>query len=102
MTCPFCDSEDVELISPWGGQIITSQMRCRACNTYFEAIRDEFGSSTPEDPQPTFPGESGSIPEVSRDRSSRIPLREFGSVPWPDADDPKPNSPWTTSSADDR
>jgi hypothetical protein len=42
MTCPFCDSADVELVSPWGGQMITSQMRCRACNTYFEAIRDEF------------------------------------------------------------
>ncbi len=42
MTCPFCESEDVELVSPWGGQIITSQMRCRGCNTYFEAIRDEF------------------------------------------------------------
>jgi hypothetical protein len=42
MTCPFCESADVELVSPWGGQIITSQMRCRACNTYFEAIRDEF------------------------------------------------------------
>ena len=47
MTCPFCESEDIELVSPWGGQIITSQMRCRGCNTYFEAIRDsaEFGST---------------------------------------------------------
>jgi C4-type Zn-finger protein len=42
MTCPFCESDDVEMVAPWGGQIITSQMRCRACNTYFEAIRDEF------------------------------------------------------------
>ena len=42
MTCPFCSSEDVELIAPWAGQMITSQMRCRACNTYFEAIREEF------------------------------------------------------------
>ncbi len=33
-------------MSPWGGQIITSQMRCRACNTYFEAIRDEFEAET--------------------------------------------------------
>ena len=44
MTCPFCDSADVELVSPWGGQIITSQMRCRSCNTYFEAIREEFNA----------------------------------------------------------
>ena len=38
--CPFCGSEDVELVSLWGGQLITSQFRCRECNTYFEAIRD--------------------------------------------------------------
>jgi hypothetical protein len=42
MSCPFCSSEDVELVSAWGGQMITSQMRCRSCNTYFEAIRDAF------------------------------------------------------------
>jgi transcriptional regulator NrdR family protein len=42
MKCPFCDSGQVELVSPWGGQMITSQMRCQACNTYFEAIRPEF------------------------------------------------------------
>jgi hypothetical protein len=39
--CPFCESEQVELVSAWGGQLITSQLRCRDCNTYFEAIRDE-------------------------------------------------------------
>ena len=42
MRCPFCESDDVEVVSPWGGQIITCQVRCRACNTYFEAIREEF------------------------------------------------------------
>lgn len=42
MSCPFCESRDVEVVSPWAGQIITCQMRCRACNTYFEAIREEF------------------------------------------------------------
>jgi C4-type Zn-finger protein len=40
VACPFCGSEDVELVSPWAGQLITSQLRCRCCNTYFEAIRD--------------------------------------------------------------
>jgi uncharacterized Zn finger protein len=45
--CPFCDSDEVELVSAWGGQIITSQVRCRACNTYFEAIRDEFEATEP-------------------------------------------------------
>jgi transposase-like protein len=40
--CPFCESDDVELVSPFGGQIITSQYRCRACQTYFEAVREDF------------------------------------------------------------
>lgn len=48
MTCPFCESSDVEIVSPWAGQIITCQVRCRTCNTYFEAIRSEFeGVSEP-------------------------------------------------------
>jgi sarcosine oxidase delta subunit len=42
VTCPFCGSHDVERVGTWGGQIITSQLRCRGCNTYFEAIREEF------------------------------------------------------------
>jgi hypothetical protein len=42
LTCPFCDATDIEEVSAWGGQLITRQCRCRACNTYFEAIRDEF------------------------------------------------------------
>jgi pimeloyl-ACP methyl ester carboxylesterase len=47
VSCPFCGSGDVETVSPWGGQIITRQCRCRACNSYFEAIRDEFGADRP-------------------------------------------------------
>jgi transcription elongation factor Elf1 len=42
VTCPFCDSPDVEVVSAWGGQLITSQLRCRACNTHFEALRPQF------------------------------------------------------------
>jgi transposase-like protein len=45
VACPFCGSHDVERVGAWGGQIITSQLRCRGCNTYFEAIREEFGAS---------------------------------------------------------
>jgi hypothetical protein len=60
MTCPFCSSEEVQLVSPWGGQMITSQMRCRGCNTYFEAIREAF-DDLPDKPKP---GESGSTPPV--------------------------------------
>jgi transcriptional regulator NrdR family protein len=50
MTCPFCDSAEVEEVSQWGGQMITRQLRCRACNSYFEAIRDEF--VRPAEPPP--------------------------------------------------
>jgi ring-1,2-phenylacetyl-CoA epoxidase subunit PaaC len=42
LTCPFCESPDVEEVSQFGGQIITRQVRCRACNTHFEAVREEF------------------------------------------------------------
>jgi hypothetical protein len=42
LTCPFCESLEVELVSAWGGQLITSQVRCRACNTHFEALRDDL------------------------------------------------------------
>ena len=50
MSCPFCDSADVELVSPFAGQIITSQFHCRACNTYFEAVRDDFEARNPTGP----------------------------------------------------
>lgn len=42
LSCPFCESTEVELVAPWGGQLITSQLRCRSCNTYFEALRGAF------------------------------------------------------------
>ena len=45
VACPFCGSSDVEPVAGWGGQIITRQCRCRACNTYFEAIRDDFAET---------------------------------------------------------
>lgn len=54
--CPFCQSREVELLSAWGGQLITSQHRCRDCNTCFEAVRDDFDAGAtfdralPEDP----------------------------------------------------
>jgi ribosomal protein L37AE/L43A len=40
--CPFCDSLEVELVSRFGSQILTSQWVCAACNSYFEAVREEF------------------------------------------------------------
>jgi hypothetical protein len=48
LACPFCTSADVELVSDWGGQLITSQVRCRKCNTYFEAIREAFDQDNGE------------------------------------------------------
>jgi transposase-like protein len=50
MRCPFCDSPDVELVSPFAGQIITSQFRCRTCNSYFEGVRDDFDRRDPPEP----------------------------------------------------
>ena len=43
--CPFCASADCELVAQFGGQIITAQWRCRACGSYFEALRAEFESN---------------------------------------------------------
>jgi hypothetical protein len=95
MSCPFCSSGDVELISPWGGQMITCQMRCRACNTYFEAIRDQFEADSGESGSgESGSGESGSGESGSGESGSgesglrtdgddhpkgRIPLRKSGS-----------------------
>jgi transposase-like protein len=40
--CPFCESPETERVGQWGGQIITAQWHCHACNSYFEALREEF------------------------------------------------------------
>jgi hypothetical protein len=58
-TCPFCDSPDIELVAAWGGQLITSQMRCRSCNTYFEALRDDFDSPPGQASLTPAPGAPG-------------------------------------------
>ena len=57
-SCPFCGAEATERVGQWGRQIITAQWACRACNSHFEAIRDDFedeatdgrdaGAATPE------------------------------------------------------
>ena len=57
MTCPFCDSADVERVAQWGGQIITAQWRCEACNSYFEAVRDDFDE--PRSPEARAPRPAG-------------------------------------------
>jgi transposase-like protein len=52
LSCPFCSSGDVERIGQWGGQIITAQWRCRACGSYFEALREDFDDRHGPDPAP--------------------------------------------------
>jgi uncharacterized Zn finger protein len=59
LECPFCSSPDVEVVSAWGGQLITRQLRCRACSTYFEAVRDDYRAlDADSDPLPD-PGADG-------------------------------------------
>lgn len=43
--CPFCGAGETERVGQWGGQMITAQWRCVACGSYFEAIRDDFGTT---------------------------------------------------------
>lgn len=38
--CPHCDSTEIELLSPFGGQLLTAQYYCRACRTPFERVKD--------------------------------------------------------------
>ncbi len=48
-SCPFCSAGAVERVAQWGAQIITSQWQCRACNSYFEALREDFDDPAPGD-----------------------------------------------------
>ncbi len=61
--CPFCDSGEIELVSPFGGQIITSQFRCRDCQTYFEAIREDFAARSGARQPPSRSSETDSEPD---------------------------------------
>jgi transposase-like protein len=51
LACPFCDTHAAQRVGQWGGQMITSQWRCKACGSYFEAVREEFDYEIPVDPQ---------------------------------------------------
>ncbi len=53
--CPFCASAAVTRVGQWGGQMITAQWRCAACNSYFEAIREDFDDPPPADPRDAAP-----------------------------------------------
>jgi transposase-like protein len=49
--CPFCGAQTAERVGQWGGQIITSQWRCVACGSYFEAVRDDFDDDRKGEPR---------------------------------------------------
>ena len=55
--CPFCGAGTAERIGLWGGQMITGQWRCRACGSYFEALREAFDEpvTPPADSGPARP-----------------------------------------------
>src|ERR1700730_5727175 len=38
-SCPFCRSTDTEIISLFGSQVMTMQCKCRACGSFYEAIK---------------------------------------------------------------
>jgi hypothetical protein len=42
VVCPFCDSNETELISQFGSQLLVSQRRCRQCRSYFEALSESL------------------------------------------------------------
>ena len=37
--CPFCGSEETELMSLFGTSALTSQYYCRGCRTVFESVK---------------------------------------------------------------
>ncbi len=37
--CPFCRSNDTEVISLFGSQVMTMQCKCHACGSFFEASK---------------------------------------------------------------
>jgi DNA-directed RNA polymerase subunit RPC12/RpoP len=39
--CPYCSSNDTELFSLFGQQLLTVQYYCNACHTPFERIKDD-------------------------------------------------------------
>jgi hypothetical protein len=43
--CPFCGSDDTELVSLFGSSALTSQYYCRRCRSAFEQVK--WGSAPP-------------------------------------------------------
>ncbi len=47
--CPFCGSQDTEMLSLFGSQLLTEQRYCRACHTPFEAIARDRAPAPPRE-----------------------------------------------------
>ncbi len=43
--CPFCQSEDTEMMALFGSQLLTSQYYCNGCHTVFEVVRHQAVSA---------------------------------------------------------
>ena len=39
MTCPWCDSDEVEKVSEYGPHLMAYSYICRSCNSPFEVIK---------------------------------------------------------------
>lgn len=46
--CPFCRSEETELMSLFGSSALTSQYYCRGCRSAFESVK--WGTAAPASP----------------------------------------------------
>jgi sarcosine oxidase delta subunit len=64
--CPFCGARAAERVGQWGGQMITAQWRCDGCNSYFEAVRDDFDDEVIDD---RGPATDRRVPIVDSDRA---------------------------------
>lgn len=41
VTCPYCGSQDTELFSLFGQQLLTVEYYCNSCHTPFEHVKDD-------------------------------------------------------------
>jgi ring-1,2-phenylacetyl-CoA epoxidase subunit PaaD len=41
VACPYCDSNETELFSLFGQQLLTLQYYCHTCHTPFEYVKDD-------------------------------------------------------------
>jgi hypothetical protein len=57
--CPFCASQDGEVISLFGTQAMTLQYRCRACGSLYEAIKYDRANVGTDPPRSSRPAGGG-------------------------------------------